>query len=121
MRKKKLQGNGAMSETAYVDQAATWAKRLTQTEARGPGDMENAWHRLEARYGVSWRTFWALRYRKPREITAFLFDQLKAAHSAELERQMRLYQHEAEISKAIAGPRAALVRTAAALAGKDGE
>jgi hypothetical protein len=110
-----------MSESAYVDQAATWAKRLTQTEARGPGDMENAWRRLEARYGVSWRTFWALRYRKPREITAFLFDQLKAAHAAECERQERLFKHEREITAAISGPDSVLVRAASALAGEDSE
>lgn len=119
MRKNNSQGNRAMSESAYVDQAATWAKQLTQTEARGPGDMENAWRRLEARYGVSWRTFWALRYRRPREITAFLFDQLKAAHSAECERQMRRLQHDIEITQAIAGPDCPAVRAAQALVGKD--
>jgi hypothetical protein len=119
VRKNSVRGTEAMSEAAYVDQAAMWAKRLTQTEARGPGDMENAWRRLEARYGVSWRTFWALRYRRPREITAYLFDRLKAAHAAECERQMRRLQHDIEITKAIAGPDAPAVRAAEALVGED--
>lgn len=119
MRKDNSQGGAAMTEAAYVDQAAQWAKALTHTEARGPGDMENAWRRLEARYGVPWRAFWALRYRKPGEITAFLFDQLKAAHRAECERQMRRLRHEVEITKQIAGPDHHTVVAVQALVGKD--
>lgn len=119
VRKKNSQGKETMTEAAYVDQAAQWAKRLTQTEARGPGDLENAWHRLEGRYGVPWRTFWALRYRKPRDITAYLFDRLRAAYEAECARQMRLHAHELEITKAITGPDCPAVVAAAALVRQD--
>jgi hypothetical protein len=41
-----------MPDAVYVDEAARWARFLTQTESRGPGDLENAWSRLERRYGV---------------------------------------------------------------------
>jgi hypothetical protein len=118
VREKSLQ-DSPMSDAAYVDQAADWAKALTRNEARGPGDLENAMHRLEARYGVPWRTFWALRYRKPEWITAFTYQRLRDAYQAECERQMRLYQHELEITKAKAGADQALVSAAAALAGED--
>jgi hypothetical protein len=63
--KDRLRLGQRMSDAAYVDEAADWARRLTQAEARGPGDIENAWRRLETRYGVSFHTWWALRYRKP--------------------------------------------------------
>lgn len=92
-----------MSSTAVVDQAASWAKRLTQSEARGPGDLENAWHRLEARYGIPWRAFWSLRYRKPNEIAASIYLSLCAAYEAECQKQVRKLTHEIAITQAIAG------------------
>lgn len=108
-----------MSDAAFVDQAASWAKRLTQNEARGPGDMENAWRRLECRYGVPWRAFWALRYRKPRELSVSIYQRLAAAYAAECERQMRLLRHELEITKAIAGTADAAVVAAEAVVRAD--
>ena len=36
-----------MSDTAYLDQAATWSKDLTRMKARGPGDTENAMRQIE--------------------------------------------------------------------------
>lgn len=107
-----------MSDAAYVDQAAEWAKRLTHKESRGPGDMENAWQRLEARYGVPWRTFWALRYRKPSSVTAYIYNQLRSAYEAEREAQLRRIKHELEIeTKTRLGK--ALVGAAVFLAGED--
>jgi hypothetical protein len=106
----------AMTDAEIVDQAEGWAKRLTQSEARGPGDMENAWRRLESRYGVPWRTFWALRYRKPRDLTASVYHRLAAAYTAECERQMKLLRHEISITKLVAGPdHPAVVASEAAL------
>lgn len=104
-----------MSDTAYVDQAASWARWLTNREARGPGDMENAWRRLATRYGVDWRVFWALRYRKPRGIETSIYARLCAAYQAECERQMRKLRHELEITKQIAGPDHASVAAASAV------
>lgn len=118
VRKNSLQGN-PMTDAAYVDQAALWAKKLTQVEARSPGDMENAWQRLEVRYGVPWRIFWALRYRKPRNLTISIFTRLAGAYQAECERQERLFRHEREITAALAGPDSPLVRAASALASED--
>jgi hypothetical protein len=88
-----------MTEAAYVDQAARWAQFLTQVEARGPGDIPNAWRRLEHRYGVTSHTFWSLRYRKPKGILVGIYAALKAAYDSECQRQFRRYQHEISIAK----------------------
>jgi hypothetical protein len=92
-----------MRDAAFVDEAAVWAKELTLRESRGPGDMENAWNRLEARYGVPFGVFWSLRYRKPKTISAGIFARIHAAYRAECDRQMRILEHEAEITKTITG------------------
>ena len=83
-----------------IADAQAWANKLLQREARGPGDMENAMRRLEARYGVQWRTFWQLRYRPPADVFVGVYLSLKAAYEAECERQERLLRHEREITKA---------------------
>jgi hypothetical protein len=67
MWKNPSRGEAVMSDAALLGEATGWAKRLTRAEARGPGDIENAWRRLEARYGIPWRSFWALRYRPPQK------------------------------------------------------
>jgi hypothetical protein len=118
VRKNPLRGE--MSDAVFVDEAAGWARQLTQSEARGPGDLESAWRRLEARYGVPWRTFWALRYRKPNEIATSLYARLQAAYRAECERQMRRLQHELEITERMAGADHPAVVAAKAVVGKAG-
>lgn len=89
-----------MHDVTAVDQAVAWAKALTQTEARGPGDMQNAWHRLEARYGIPWRAFWSFRYRRPKDVNVSIYVALKGAYDAERGRQLNKLRHELEIAKA---------------------
>lgn len=98
-----------MSDAVYVDKAADWAKELTRREARGPGDIENAWRRLEVRYGIPSSAFWSLRYRRPKSIATGLFARLYEAWNAERERQMRMLQHETAIAEKLAGPDSAAV------------
>jgi hypothetical protein len=83
-----------------VADAQAWANELVRRESRGPGDMENAMRRLEARYGIPWRTFWQLRYRAPKDVFVGVFLQLKAAYDAEGIRQERLLAHERKITEA---------------------
>lgn len=83
-----------------ITDARTWANELVRRESRGPGDMENAMRRLEARYGIGWRTFWTLRYRSPDDVFVGVYLQLKAAYESECSRQERLLRHEREITKA---------------------
>jgi hypothetical protein len=101
--KDRLRSGQSMTDIAYVDEAADWARRLTHAEARGPGDIENAWRRLETRYGVSFHTWWALRYRKPKDIAASVYFRMRAAYEDACERQARSLAHELAITKAKAG------------------
>jgi hypothetical protein len=121
MSKSSSQTEALVTDAAVVDIATGWAKRLTQIEARGPGDIENAWRRLEARYGIPWRAFWALRYRPPREMAASIYLRLQAAYSAECQRQIRRLEHEIAITKAKAGADHPAVVAAAALVRKSGK
>jgi hypothetical protein len=116
-----LQVSKKVLPMTYVDQAAEWAKALTRTETRGPGDQPGAWRRLEARYGISAHTFWSLRYRKPQDIAVSIYMRLQAAYQAECERQMRQLEHEIEITKAIAGPNHPAVVAAETLVGEEAQ
>jgi hypothetical protein len=90
---------GSKFMTGLAD-ARSWANELVRRESRGPGDMENAMHRLQSRYGIPWRTFWALRYRPPADVFVGVYLQLKAAYEAECQRQERLIAHERSIAEA---------------------
>lgn len=104
---------------ALVEEARLKARWLTQREARGPGDIENAMRRIEARYGVPYALLWALRYRPPKDMLVSPYVRLCNAYEAECTRQRRLLDHEESITKAKTGIGAALVRAARALAGED--
>lgn len=108
-----------MSDAAYIEQAERWARSLTSSESRGPGDLENAWHRLEAKYDVPFGLFWSLRYRKPKELVVSAYFRLQAAYQAECDRQMRKLKHDLELTKAVAGPDDATVHAAQALVDAD--
>lgn len=107
--------------TAAAAHARDWANQLVSRESRGPGDTENAMHRLEARYGISWRTFWSLRYRPPPDVLIGVYERLRAAYMAECERQLRLLRHELEITRAKAGAGATAVVAAQAVVDADDE
>lgn len=83
-----------------IADARAWANELIRRESRGPGDMENAMRRLEARYGIPWRTFWQLRYRAPKDVFVSVYLQLKSAYEAECGRQERLLKYERELTEA---------------------
>lgn len=116
MCKKSLRGE-QMTDSAYIDDAAHWARELTRAESRGPGDMRNAWSRLERRYGVPARTFWALRYRRPKDLWASVYLRLRAAYEAECARQVERLEHEIGITKALVGTDHAAVAAAEAVVG----
>ena len=68
-----------MSATAYVDDAASMARRLVARESVGPGDTENAMRRCEAKYGIPYQSLWSLRYRPPKRIFIDVYERI-AAH-----------------------------------------
>lgn len=116
MCKSPLQGD--MSNVEY---AATLSREMTQHEARGPGDMENAWRRFEQRYAIPWRIFWALRYRKPKEIADEIYTRLQAAYFHECERQKRKLEAQLEKTKLARGPDHPLVVSTETLLGREEE
>jgi hypothetical protein len=83
-----------------TDNAREWANDLIRRESRGPGDLDGAMRRLEARYGIPATTFWRLRHGRVKEIFASTYVRLQAAYIAECERQTRILKTQAEIAKA---------------------
>jgi len=83
--------------------AALEAQRLVNEmlrwESRGAGDTENAMRRLGNRHKISWRVFWTLKYRAPKDLFVSVFEEIKAAHKSEAERQLRKVQHELQIAE----------------------
>jgi hypothetical protein len=106
-----------MSDAAYIDQAAHWAKELTRMKSRGPGDLDNAMRRVEREHEIDYSVLYTLRYRRNRlkDIGVSIYMRLQAAYRAECERQMRKLKHELEITKAVAGAGDASVVAAQAL------
>ena len=106
---------GICKLTGAAVQARDWANELVRRESRGPGDMENAMRRLEARHGIGWRTFWELRYRTPADVLVGVYLKIAAAYQSECERQERLLRHEILLTKAKVGPFSPGVRAAETL------
>ena len=89
-----------MSET-YVHEAQRWATALLEREHRGPGDtLDAAMWRAEQKWGIDHSTFWALRYRPPREIFTSVYMRLRQAYEMECVRQEARLQHELMLAKA---------------------
>lgn len=87
-----------------VTQASHWSKHLLARVYLGPGDtVEAAMYRAEQRYGVPAQAFWALRYRKPKDILASVYLKLKSAYEHECERQEAKLRYELEMAKALKG------------------
>ena len=108
---------GRMSSAEFVEQAASWSRKLTQMRARGPGDTDNAMRGIERDYGIAHSILWGLRYRpeRYRTIGAEIYARLQAAYANECARQARKLTLEIEITKAVAGPSHASIRAAEAL------
>lgn len=104
-----------------LTEARAWANAMVMREMRNPGDMQNAMHRLETRYGIPWRTFWNLRYRAPADVMVGVWRQLKAAYEFECERQERLLEHERHVTETKVLAAAAVARKGAAVDEPEGD
>jgi hypothetical protein len=99
MCKRSLRSEQKMSE-AYVADARRWAGVLLQREHRGPGDtVEAAMWRAEQKWGIDHCTFWALRYRPPKDIVVGVYMRLKAAYDAACEAQERQAAHAETLAR----------------------
>jgi hypothetical protein len=127
LSKKSLrQEQEVFDAEAVVDEAAKWADGLLARTYRGPGDtIEAATYRAEQKYGVPAQTFWALRYRKPKDILASVYLKLKSAYEHECQRQEAKLRHELALTKEILGDaaphNAVVAEVEAALAAVDQE
>jgi hypothetical protein len=94
-----------MVGSAYLDQAASWAKDLTRMRSRGPGDTENAMRSIAREYGVDYGTVWRLRYRRSalRDIGVTAYMRLRDAYQAECRRQLGKLKHEIATTEAACG------------------
>lgn len=89
---------------------------LIRSESRGNGDNEGAMKRLANRHGLSWRVFWNLKYRNPKDVFVGVYRKLQAAHRAECGRQLSRIRHELEMARAAGVPVEDLADQVAALA-----
>lgn len=88
------------SSFTAVDEAKRLVNELIRIESRGAGDTENAMRRLAHRYGLSWRVFWNLKYRTPKDVFVSVYEKLQEAHRAECGRQLNRIRHELEVATA---------------------
>jgi hypothetical protein len=119
--RKVFDANAIETDPAkLVEHAAGWADALWNKVHVGLGDtQEAAMHRAEQRYGISAQTFWALRYRRPKEIGVSIYMRLMLAYNAECERQEAKLAHQLEVTKKLAPTpaRLALITETEALLG----
>ena len=90
----KCHDHGAGAEARRI------VNELLRLESRGAGDLENAMRRLGNRYGLPWRTFWTIKYRKPRDLLCGVMARLREARAAECQKQIARMAHELELARA---------------------
>ena len=86
-----------------TDLAIDYARKALQAEARGPGDLEEAMSRLEARTGVGYWTWWGLWHRRRKLVDMDLFQRVRGAYLAVCERQLANVQQTLTIEAAKGG------------------
>lgn len=81
--------------------AHEYARRMVSRECRGPGDIERALERLEARYGISRWQMSHLRKGNAKTIETGLFHRLKSAFIDHCGKQAARLLHEAEMARQV--------------------
>lgn len=101
----RFKNNWVSKQMSSVEAAVSYANRMIEREARGPGDTEDAMRRIEARYGVGYWTLWSLRYRRRdlKTIAADQFQRIRNAYLATCEQQLRALEHELALERARSG------------------
>lgn len=107
-----------MDAATFVTHAGDMLEQMLGSEARGPGDVENAMRRIEARYGVPYQAQWNARYRKPKQIAAHIYAAIAEAYDDHCASQARKLNEERARTKAAGVFACALVRAAAAVVGE---
>jgi hypothetical protein len=77
-----------------VEAASEYVRTMVQREARGPGDLDNAMQRLEARYGLPFWSLWHLRKGRAKTVESSLYARIKGAYLDMCQRQASNLLHE---------------------------
>lgn len=83
-----------------VEAATEYVRTMVQRESRGPGDLDNAMNRIEARYGLPFWTLWHLRKGRAKGIEASMLARIRAAYLDMCHRQASNLLHEIEVEAA---------------------
>lgn len=83
-----------------VEAATEYVRTMVQRESRGPGDLDNAMTRLEAKYGLPFWTLWHLRKGKAKTVEASLLARIRAAYLDMCQRQASNLLHEIKVEAA---------------------
>lgn len=100
MHQKKWQPEHGMSS---ADVAIDYARKMIQAEARGPGDLEPAMSRLEAKTGIGFWTLRGLWYRRRKLVDNDLLQAVRGAYLSLCERQIASLQHGLSVEAARGG------------------
>ena len=83
-----------------VEAATDYVRTMVQRESRGPGDIDNAMQRLEARYGLPFWTLWHLRKGKAKSLDVSLYARIRGAYLDMCRVQAANLLHEIEVEAA---------------------
>lgn len=83
-----------------VEAATEYVRTMVQRESRGPGDLDNAMSRIEAKYGLPFWTLWHLRKGKAKTVEASLLARIRGAYLDMCQRQASNLLHEIEMEAA---------------------
>jgi hypothetical protein len=83
-----------------VEAATEYVRVMVQRESRGPGDLDNAMSRIEAKYGLPFWTLWHLRRGKAKTVEASLLARIRGAYLDMCQRQASNLLHEIKIEAA---------------------
>ena len=83
-----------------VEAATDYVRTMVQRESNGPGDLDNAMRRLEAKYGLPFWTLWHLRKGKAKTVEASLLARIRGAYLDMCQRQASNLLHETKMEAA---------------------
>lgn len=104
-----------------VEAASNYVRVMVQRESRGPGDIDNAMQRLEARYGLPFWSLWHLRKGKAKSCEVSLYARIKGAYFDMCQQQANSLLHEIILEAATDDTLEDLEAEARALAAKIAE
>ena len=83
-----------------VESATEYVRTMVQRESHGPGDLDNAMQRLEARYGLPFWSLWHLRRGRAKSVDVSLYARIRCAYFDMCGRQAANLLHEIEVEAA---------------------